>query len=169
MHYARISTWYKFAAPRYIGCRADCSGERRTSPFNGIERSLSRAGVINTKSLPVSTTTFQTALSLYIAHDGRKHKHNPTLSANKHVVAEWSERLTSRLVGWLGAAAVGSIPALVTFFSFSSLLLLFLPSLSKAASNGISLTEDHDVVLFTRKSLPENRNRGWDQRRKGTR
>ena len=41
--------------------------------------------------------------------------------------AEWSERLTivtSRRVGWLGAAAVGSIPALVTFFSFSSLLLL---------------------------------------------
>ena len=30
--------------------------------------------------------TFRTALSLYIAHDGRKHKHNPTLSANKHVV-----------------------------------------------------------------------------------
>ena len=47
--------------------------------------------------------------------------------------AEWSERLTSRRVGWLGAAAVGSIPALVTFFSFSSLLLLllFLSSLSK--------------------------------------
>ena len=34
-------------------------------------------------------------------------------------------------MGWLGAAAVGSIPALVTFFSFSSLLLLFLSSLSK--------------------------------------
>ena len=46
--------------------------------------------------------------------------------------AEWSERLTSGRVGWLGAAAVGSIPALVTFFSFSSLLLLlFLSSLSK--------------------------------------
>ena len=62
--------------------------ERRTSPFNfnGIERSLSRAVVIKTKSLPVSATTFPTALSLYIAHDGRKHKHNPTLSANKHVV-----------------------------------------------------------------------------------
>ena len=38
--------------------------------------------------------------------------------------AEWSERLTSRRAGWLGAAAVGSIPALVTFFSFSSLSLL---------------------------------------------
>ena len=60
--------------------------ERRTSPFNGIERSLSRAVVIKTKSLPVSATTFPTALSLYISHDGRKHKHNPTLSANKHVV-----------------------------------------------------------------------------------
>ena len=69
-----------------IGRHADCSGERRTSPFNGIERSLSRAVVIKTKSLTVSTTTFPTALSLYIAHDGRKHKHNPTLSANKHVV-----------------------------------------------------------------------------------
>ena len=56
-----------------IGCHADCSGERRTSPFSGIERSLSRAVVIKTKSLPVSATTFSTALSLYIAHDGRKH------------------------------------------------------------------------------------------------
>ena len=69
-----------------IGCQADCSGERRTSPFNGIEKWLSRAVVINTTSLPVSATTFPTALSLYIAHDGRKRKHNPTLSANKHVV-----------------------------------------------------------------------------------
>ena len=70
-----------------IGCRADCSGERRTSPFNGIERSLSRA-VVETKSLPISATTFATAssTSLYIAHDGRKRKHNPTLSANKQVV-----------------------------------------------------------------------------------
>ena len=61
-------------------------GELQTSPFNGIERSLSRAVVIKTKSLLVSATTFPTALSLYITHDGRKHKHNPTLSANKHVV-----------------------------------------------------------------------------------
>ena len=53
--------------------------------LNGIERSLSRA-VVETKSLPISATTFETALSLYIAHDGRKHKHNPTLSANNHVV-----------------------------------------------------------------------------------
>ena len=62
--------------------------ERRTSPFNGIERSLSRAVVIKTKSLPISATTFPTALSLYIAEVGRKHtsKHNPTLSAKKHVV-----------------------------------------------------------------------------------
>ena len=59
---------------------------RRISPFNDIERSLSRAVVIKIKSLPVSATTFPTALSLYIAQDGRKHKHNPTLSANKHVV-----------------------------------------------------------------------------------
>ena len=60
--------------------------ERRPPPFNGIERSLCRAVVIKTKSLPVSATTFPTALSLYIAHDGRKHKHNPKISANKHVV-----------------------------------------------------------------------------------
>ena len=69
-----------------IGCRADCSGERPTSPFNGIERSLSRAVVIRTKSLPISATTFATALSLYITHDGRRHKHSPTLSVNKHAV-----------------------------------------------------------------------------------
>ena len=36
-------------------------------------RSLSRAVVIKTKSLPISATTFPTALSLYIADDGRKH------------------------------------------------------------------------------------------------
>ena len=41
---------------------------------------------MKTKSLPISAATFRTALSLYVAHDGRKHKHNPTLSANKHVV-----------------------------------------------------------------------------------
>ena len=65
-------------------------GERRTSPqssFNGMERPLSRAVIIKTKSLPISATTFPTALFLYIAHDGRKHQHNPTLnptlSANK--------------------------------------------------------------------------------------
>ena len=69
-----------------IGCHADCLGERRTSPFNGIERSLSFAVVIKIKFLSVSATTFPTALSLYIAHDWRKHKHNPTLSANNHVV-----------------------------------------------------------------------------------
>ena len=50
------------------------------------KRSLSRAEIIKTKSLPISATTFRTALSLYIAHDGRKHKHIPALSANKHVV-----------------------------------------------------------------------------------
>ena len=69
-----------------IGYRADCSGESRTSPFNGLERLLSRAVVIKTMSLPISATTFPTALSLYIAHDGRRHWHNPTLFVNKHVV-----------------------------------------------------------------------------------
>ena len=48
---------------------ADGSGERRTSPFNRIERSLSRAVVPKTKSLPVSATTFPTVLSLYIAQE----------------------------------------------------------------------------------------------------
>ena len=72
-------------------CRSSLSAavqtvQRRTSPFIGIERSLSRAVVIKTKSLPVSATTFPTALSLHIAHNGRKHKHNPTLYANKHAV-----------------------------------------------------------------------------------
>ena len=60
---------------------------------------------------------------------------NRCLKASHEAVSfeatEWSERLTSRRVGWLGAAAVGSIPALVIFFSFSFLLLLFLSSLSK--------------------------------------
>ena len=62
------------------------SSNVRAFQKTGIERSLSCAVVIKTKSLPVSATTFPTALSLYIAHDGRKHKHNPKLSANKHVV-----------------------------------------------------------------------------------
>ena len=54
---------------------ADGSGERRTSPVNGIERSLSCAHAVvpKTKSLPVSATTFPTALSLYIAQ-GRLRK-----------------------------------------------------------------------------------------------
>ena len=69
-----------------IGCHADYSGERRTSPFNVIERSLSLAVVIKTKSLRISATTFPTALSLYVTHDGRTHNHNSTFSANKHVV-----------------------------------------------------------------------------------
>ena len=72
---------YRFS----LSAAVSCSGERRTSPFIGIGRSLSRAVVIKTKSLPISATTFATALSLYIAHDWRKHKHSQTLSANKHV------------------------------------------------------------------------------------
>ena len=62
-----------------VGCRADCSGERRTSPVNGIERSLSRAVVPKTKSLPVCATTFPTALSWYIAQ-GRLRKDIRSLS-----------------------------------------------------------------------------------------
>ena len=49
-----------------IGCHADCSGERRTSPFNVIERSLSRVVVIKTKSLPVSATTIPTAFFFFV-------------------------------------------------------------------------------------------------------
>ena len=46
---------------------ADGSGECQTPPVNGIGRSLSRAEVPKTKSLPVSAITFPTAFSLYIA------------------------------------------------------------------------------------------------------
>ena len=74
-------------------CRSSLSAAVQTVQVN-VEPHLSTALkdrsvmplYINTKSLPVSATTFPTALSLYIAHDGRKHKQNPTLSANKHVV-----------------------------------------------------------------------------------
>ena len=86
-----------------IGCRADCTGERRTSPFNGMERSLSRAVIIKTKSLPISATTFRTALSLYIVHDGRKHKHNPTLApriSTSYKFAAPRCRLACRLFRW---------------------------------------------------------------------
>ena len=76
LHSPRKSMSYKFAAPRYrlppMALHADGSGERWTSPFNGdaqsgngIERSLSR--VVVPPSLPVSATTFPTALSVYIA------------------------------------------------------------------------------------------------------
>ena len=62
--------------------------------------------------------------------------------------AEWSERLTSRRAGWLGAAAVGSIPALVTFFSlfsssslsllsFKNLYFSFLYELESPDSNSV--------------------------------
>ena len=46
---------------------ADGSGERPTSPVNGIERSLSPAVVPKTKSLPVSATTSPTALFVHRA------------------------------------------------------------------------------------------------------
>ena len=82
----RISTSYKFAAPRYrLPCRLYRWASNLTFQRHG-KIALSRAVIIKTKSLPISATTFRTALSLYIAHGGRKHKHNPTLSAHKHVV-----------------------------------------------------------------------------------
>ena len=71
-----INTSYTFPAPRHRlppMALQTVSGERRTSPVNGIERSFSRAAVQKTKSLPVSATTFPTALSLYIAQ-GRLRK-----------------------------------------------------------------------------------------------
>ena len=64
----------------------DCFSDIFQFPEGTFERSLSHAVIIKTKYLPISATSFRTALSLYIAHDGRKHKHNPTLSANKYVV-----------------------------------------------------------------------------------
>ena len=45
-----------------------------------------RAVVIKTKSLPSPLPRLQQRCLCTFAHDGRKHKHNPTLSANKHVV-----------------------------------------------------------------------------------
>ena len=42
-----------------ISCHADCSGERRTSPLNGIERSLSHAVVIKTSLCPPPLPRFQ--------------------------------------------------------------------------------------------------------------
>ena len=54
--------------------------------------------------------------------------------------AEWSERPTSRRVGWLGAAAAGSIPALVTFFSFSS---------SSSSSSSLSLLSTKKRQVLT--------------------
>ena len=66
----RISTSYKFAVPRY---RLPCRLFRWASnlAFQQHWRSLSRAVVIKTKSLPVSATTFPTVLSLYIMHTCR--------------------------------------------------------------------------------------------------
>ena len=75
----RISTLYKFAAPRYAAADGLADGSRRTLPANDIERSLSRAVVPKTKPLPVSATTFPTALSLYIAQ-GRLRKDMQPLS-----------------------------------------------------------------------------------------
>ena len=82
--HTRLSTFHNpmLSANKHVVqlCRSSQSAavqtvqvKRRTSPFNGIERSLSRAVVIKTKSLPISATTFPTALSSYIADDGRKH------------------------------------------------------------------------------------------------
>ena len=99
---ANKRTSYKFASPRYrLSCRLfSCRwANLACHKINGIARSLSRAVVIKTKSLPVSTTTLPTALSLYIAHDGRKHKHNPTLFAKKHVVQNCRSSLSAAADG----------------------------------------------------------------------
>ena len=78
----RISTSYKFAAPRYrLPCRLYRWASNLTFQRHGKIAQSSR-NFIKTKSLPISATTFRTTLSLYIAHDGRKHKHNPTLSTS---------------------------------------------------------------------------------------
>ena len=91
----------------------------------GCSLSFSLLSVLSPSDQPPSTVSVRTiALKLVT---------KPILFES----AEWSERLTSRRVGWLGAAVVGSIRALVTSFSFFSLLLLllllllFLSSLSK--------------------------------------
>ena len=79
----RISTWHKFASPwsAAADCLSDCSGERRTSPFNGdpqsgngIERKIAQSCRSPTVSACLrASTTFPTALSLYIAQ-GRLRK-----------------------------------------------------------------------------------------------
>ena len=120
----RISTSYKFAAPRYrLPCRLYRWASNLTfqRPFNG--RSLSRAVIIKTKSLPISATTFRTALSLYIAHDGRKHKHNPTLSANKHVVQNCRSSLSAAADGrpCRRFRLASNLPRLLTALNWRSL------------------------------------------------
>ena len=70
LQHTRPLTFHNPSANKHVVqiCRSSQSAavqtvqvERRTSPFNGIERSLSRAVVIKTKSLPISATTFPTA------------------------------------------------------------------------------------------------------------
>ena len=76
-----IHTSYKFAARRYrlppMALRT-VTGERRTSPVNGIERSPNRAVVPWIKSLPVSATTFPTALQSFVHRAGTLAKGYPT-------------------------------------------------------------------------------------------
>ena len=52
---------FRFSLSAAADCLADGSGEHRTSPFNGIERSLCRAVVPKTKSPCASSTTCPTA------------------------------------------------------------------------------------------------------------
>ena len=81
----RISTSWKFTAPRY---RLPCRLFRWASnlAFQQHWKIAQSCRSHKDEVSAISATTFATALSLSIAHDGRKHKHNPTLSANKHVV-----------------------------------------------------------------------------------
>ena len=81
----RISTSWKFTAPRY---RLPCRLFRWASnlAFQQHWQIAQSCRCHKDEVSAISSTTFATALSFYIAHDGRKHKHNPTLSANKHVV-----------------------------------------------------------------------------------
>ena len=98
--------------------------ERKRRRREEKEKKVTRAGIEPTAAAPSQPTRLDVSRSDHSAAEA----------------AEWSERLTSRRVGWLGAAAVGSIPALVTFFSFSSLLLLFLSSLLENLAESFKLS-----------------------------
>ena len=77
----RISTSWIFTAPRY---RLPCRLFRWASnlAFQQHWKIAQSCRSHKHEVSAISATTFATALSLYIAHDGRKPKHNPTLSAN---------------------------------------------------------------------------------------
>ena len=138
----RISTSYKFAAPRYrLPCRLYRWASNLTFQRHG---SLRRAVIIKTKSLPISATTFRTALSLYIAHDGRKHKHNPTLSANKHVLQICRSSLSAAADGLADGSGERRTSPL------NGIELKIAQSCRKVVPNGLRYHASNSVVFLHR-------------------